>query len=49
MDNRNTIHRIIARHPGKKLVIFGAGNGGLYIFYHALERGVEAEYFLHTI
>ena len=25
MDNRNTIHRIIARHPGKKLVIFGAG------------------------
>lgn len=46
MDKHNTIHRIISRHSGKRLVIFGAGNGGLYIFYHALELGREAEYFV---
>ena len=49
MDKQNTIHKIISRHPGKKLVIFGAGNGGLYIFYHALERGLEAEYFVDNL
>ncbi len=49
MDKHNTIHKIISRHPGKKLVIFGAGNGGLYIFYHALECGLEAEYFVDNL
>lgn len=46
MSQQNVISKIISRHPGKKLVIFGAANGGLYVFYHALECGVEAEYFV---
>lgn len=46
MTAQNTIHRLLNQHQGKKLVIFGAGNGGLYIHYHALECGVQTAYFV---
>ena len=46
MTQKNIIHETVANHPGKKLIIFGAGNGGLYVYYHALEYGVQTAYFV---
>ena len=46
MTQKNIIHETVARHPEKKLIIFGAANGGLYVYYHALECGVQAAYFV---
>ena len=46
MSNTDTIQKILSKHPGKKLVIFGAGNGGLYVHYHALEAGAATAFFV---